>query len=153
MKKDVPVSTPARVPDPTVAIPAEDLATLEGEQRRLFTLAARVAEGSQLDRNAPRQAGRIRGAINNLRTAIKDGLKVWRQPPPDGQPLPDSPPLVTTGTTGNLGKSATALECARMPQDATGRETGNGPAETPRRRQPSGLHGAAADTRRALPKP
>jgi hypothetical protein len=92
--------TPKRVPDPTVIVPAEDMATLEAEKRHLLAFLAVVAEGSDCNRNSPRHAGRICGAANNLVKQIEKGLTVWRPAPPNGHPLPtsqrpDSPPTNT----------------------------------------------------------
>jgi hypothetical protein len=147
------VSTPARRPDPSVTVTPDDLAALEDARRYLVAFRRRVAKDSRCGRNAPQQASDIHAGVTRTLTGIEEGLRVWRKPPPDGQPLPDLPFVGATGTAGNPGKSATALECPRTPQDATAGQTGNGPTERPRRRQASGLHGGEADARRAIPKP
>ncbi|HEX5269228.1 MAG TPA: hypothetical protein VFW33_02010 [Gemmataceae bacterium] len=81
--------TPPGVPDHSVVIPVGELAALEAEEQHLRAFLAEVAEGKPSDRKAPRQMSRIRGATNNLLTAIREALKVLRAPPPDGQPWPD----------------------------------------------------------------
>jgi hypothetical protein len=78
--------TPKGEPDPTVIIPAQDLATLQNApEARLADILAVVGEDSPCRRRHLPKAGRIAGAVNTVLTEIGKALPEFLRPPEPGR--------------------------------------------------------------------